>query len=121
MIISSSRKMANAHCGGQPYRVRIAPQTGFLRSTWRATGGSGSQTREEKLRVARRCEVLGPRRSLWPVQEWRGKARRGSPRGVESEIRGVQEAVSPARRSTEPHAERAITGWLGQGFARLLG
>src|SRR5256885_12659677 len=36
------------------HRVRIAAQAGFLRSAWRAVGRSGSQTREEKLRVARR-------------------------------------------------------------------
>src|SRR6266478_9282784 len=38
---------------------------------------------------------------------------------MECEIRGVQEAVSTARRSTEQDAARPIAGRLGQRFADL--
>src|SRR5207249_1322870 len=40
---------ADAHRGGQPHRLWIAPQTGFLRSAWRATGRSRNQIGNTKL------------------------------------------------------------------------
>src|SRR6266851_829261 len=43
---------------------------------------------------------------------------RGS-RGMEIKIRGVQETVSAASRSTEQDADRPIAGRLGKGFAEL--
>ena len=69
--------------------------------------------------MARRCEVPGSRRSLRPVQERRGEARSRGPRGVECKIRGVQETVSAAGRTTEQDAERPIAGRLGQRLAEL--
>src|SRR6266513_4175279 len=116
---SQVKRPANAHCCGQPHWVRIAPQARFLRSTWRAAGRDRSQTRKEKLWMARRREVSGPRWGLLSVQEWRGQARSRGWCGVERKVRGVQETISAARRSAEQDAERPIARRLGQRLAEL--